>query len=85
MVGIGGAALICTQINDCFSGMTFAKPFMIKVSEKIQDKFSDYLKILQRFFDLIKKDPLYPVLISKDSICKTYDGKIIKKIYDSLK
>ncbi len=85
MVGIGGAALICSQINDCFSGMTFTKPFMIKVSERIRDKFSDYLKILQWFFDLIKKDPLYPVLISKESICKTYDGKIIKKIYDSLK
>ncbi len=84
-VGSGGGTLICSQINDCYSGMTFTSPFMIKVSEKIQGKFNDYLKILQRFFDLIKKDPLYPVFIPKESICKTYDGKIIKKIYDSLK
>lgn len=84
MVGIGGASLICRQINDCFSGMSFTKPFMISVSEKIQDKFNDYLIILQRFFDLIKKDPLYSMMISKDSICKSYDGKIIKKIYNAL-
>lgn len=85
LVGIGGAALICRQINDCYSVMTFTNPFMSSVSEKIKDKFGDYLKILQRLFDLIKKDPLYPTLISKESICKTYDGKIIKKIYDALK
>lgn len=85
MVGICGAALICSQINDCFSGMFYTKPFMIKVSEKIQDKFSDYHKILQRFFDSILKDPLYPMLIFKESICKTYDGKIIQKIHDALK
>lgn len=85
MVGIGTAALICSQINDCLSGMIYTKPFMIKVSEKIQEKFSDYLKILQRFFDLIQKDALYLMLIFKESICKTYDGKIIKKIYDALK
>ncbi len=85
LVGIGGAALICRQINDCYSGMTFTNPLMICVSEKIQDKFADYLKILQRFFDLIKKEPLYSTQISKESICKSYDGKIIKKIYDALK
>ena len=85
MVGIGGAALIFSQINDCFSGMIFTKPFMIKVSEKMQDKFSDYLKILQRFFNLIQKDSLYPVLIFKESIFKTYYSKIIKKIYAALK
>lgn len=50
MFGISGAALICSQINNCFSGMIYTKPFMIKVSEKIQGKFSDYLKILQKVF-----------------------------------
>lgn len=79
IIGIGGAALICSQINNCFSGMIYTKPFMIKVSEKIQDKFSDYIEILQRFFDLIKKDPLYPVLISKDRFVKLTTVKLLKR------
>lgn len=85
MVGIGAAALICSQINDCFSGMTFTKPFMIKVSEKIQDKFGDYLKILQRFFDSIQKDSLYLMLILKRLFVKLMMVKLLKKYTTPLK
>ena len=86
LVGIGGAAtFICRQINDCYSGRYLTQSFMVKIKEQIQDKFNDYIIILQRLYDLIKGNDTYSIMFSKDDICSGFDGEIVQKVYNLIK
>lgn len=85
LVGIGGAAtFICKQINDCYSGKYLTQYFMVRIREMIKDNFDDYIMILQRLYDLIKSNPMYSIMFSKDDICVGYDGEIVKRVYDAI-
>ena len=83
--GIGGAVtFICRQINDCYSGRILTQKFSLRIKEMIKDNFDDYIMILQRLYDLIKTDPAYSILFSKDDICVGFDDVIVKKVYDAI-
>ena len=85
LVGIGGAAtFICRQINDCYSGKYLTQYFMVRIREMIKDNFDDYIMILQRLYDLIKNNPMYSIMFSKDDICVGYDGEIVQRVYDKI-
>ena len=85
LVGIGGAAsFICRQINDCYSGKNLTQYFMVRIREIIKDNFDDYIMILQRLYDLIKSNPMYSVMFSKDDICAGYGGEIVQRVYSKI-
>lgn len=83
--GIGGAVtFICRQINDCYSGRILTQKFSLRIKEMIKDSFDDYIMILQHLYDLIKTDPAYSILFSKDDICVGFDDVIVKRVYDAI-
>ena len=46
--------------------------------------FEDYVMILQRLYDLIKSNPRYSMMFSKDAICAGYDGKVVQRVYNRI-
>lgn len=83
--GIGGAVnWLCPQINDYYNGYEYEQAYMQKVFSLIKDNFDDYIDILDYFLGAIQGNPWYELRITKESLSRGYDGKIVQKIYERL-
>jgi len=83
--GIGGAiAFLCPQINDFYNGYEFKQQYLIKIYSIIENNFEDYISILRYFLNVLEKNPLYKIFITKERLSVGWDGQIVKKIYNEL-
>ena len=83
--GIGGAInFLCPQINDYYNGYEFKQQYLKNIFGLIENNFDDYIDILRYFLDVVEKNPLYKILISKERLSVGWDGRIIKKVYERL-
>lgn len=83
--GIGGAInFLCPQINDYYNGYEFKQQYLKNIFGLIENNFDDYIDILRYFLDVVEKNPLYKILISKERLSVGWDGRIIEKVYERL-
>lgn len=83
--GIGGAIVfICPQINDYYNEYEFKKEYLINSFKIIENNFDDYIFILKYFLNVIEKNPLYKLLVTKEKLSAGWDKQIVKKIYNEL-
>ena len=83
--GIGGAiCFICPQINDYFNGYEFKQQYLINIFSLIENNFNDYIDILEYFLDVVEKNPIYKLIVTKERLSVGWDQQIVKKVYDQL-
>lgn len=83
--GIGGAVcFICPQINDYFNGYEFKQQYLINIFSLIENNFNDYIYILEYFLDVVEKNPIYKLIVTKERLSVGWDQQIVKKVYDQL-
>ena len=83
--GIGGAVcFIWPQINDYFNGYEFKKQYLINIFSLIENNFNDYIDILEYFLDVVEKNPIYKLIVTKERLSVGWDQQIVKKVYDQL-
>lgn len=83
--GIGGAInFICKDLNDIYSGKEFADEWRKNVSDKVKDNFDDYIIILRYLWNIVKKNPVYKAIITKEMLCVGWDGKVVKEVMNAL-
>ena len=83
--GIGGAVcFICPQINDYFNGYEFKQQYLINIFNLIENNFNDYIDILEYFLDVVEKNPIYKLIVTKERLSVGWDQQIVKKVYDQL-
>lgn len=83
--GIGGAVcFICPQINDYFNGYEFKQQYLINILSLIENNFNDYIDILEYFLDVVEKNPIYKLIVTKERLSVGWDQQIVKKVYDQL-
>ena len=83
--GIGGAVcFICPQINDYFNGYEFKQQYLINIFNLIENNFNDYIDILEYFLDVVEKNPIYRLIVTKERLSVGWDQQIVKKVYDQL-
>ena len=83
--GIGGAVcFICPQINDYFNGYKFKQQYLINIFSLIENNFNDYIDILEYFLDVVEKNPIYKLIVTKERLSVGWDQQIVKKVYDQL-
>ena len=83
--GIGGATcFICPQINDYFNGYEFKQQYLINIFSLIENNFNDYIDILEYFLDVVEKNPIYKLIVTKERLSVGWDQQIVKKVYDQL-
>lgn len=67
--GIGGAInFICKDLNDIYSGKEFADKWRKNVANKVKDNFDDYIIILRYLWNIVEKNPIYKLIITKDML-----------------
>lgn len=82
---IGGAVcFICPQINDYFNGYEFKQQYLINIFSLIENNFNDYIDILKYFLDVVEKNPIYKLIVTKERLSVGWDQQIVKKVYDQL-
>ena len=83
--GIGGAVcFICPQINDYFNGYKFKRQWLVKMFSLIENNFNDYIDILEYFLDVVEKNPIYKLIVTKEDLSVGWNRQIVKKVYDQL-
>ena len=83
--GIGGAVcFICPQINDYCNGYEFKQQYLINIFSLIENNFNDYIDILKYFLDVVEKNPIYKLIVTKERLSVGWDQQIVKKVYDQL-
>lgn len=83
--GIGGAInFICKDLNDIYSGKEFADEWRKNVADKVKDNFDDYIIILRYLWNIVKKNPVYKAIITKEMLCVGWDGKVVKEVMNAL-
>ena len=84
-VGIGGAVcFICPELNDYYNGYEFKKDYQKKSHELVADNFDDYIKVLRHFLHFAEKNARFIMIVSPDRLSQSYNGQIVKKVYDAL-
>ena len=83
--GIGGAVnFICKELNDIYAGKEPSEDWRKKVAEVVKNSFDDYILILKRLWQTVEKDPLLQAMITKESLCVGYDGKVVPAVLNAL-
>ncbi len=83
--GIGGAVcFICPQINDYFNGYEFKQQYLINIFNLIENNFNDYIDILKYFLDVVEKNPIYKLIVTKERLSVGWDQQIVRKVYNQL-
>ena len=83
--GIGGAVnFICKELNDIYAGKEPSEDWRKKVAEVVKNSFDDYILILKRLWQTVEKDPLLKAMITKESLCVGYDGKVVPAVLNAL-
>lgn len=82
---IGGAInFLCPQINDYYNGYEFKQQYLKTIFGVIENNFDDYISILRYFLDVVEKNPLYKLVITKKRLSAGWDGQIVEKVYNQL-
>lgn len=77
--GIGGAInFICKDLNDIYSGKEFADEWRKNVANKVKDNFDDYIIILCYLWNIVEKNPIYKLIITKDMLFLNSDDKVVE-------
>lgn len=83
--GIGGAInFICKDLNDIYSGKKFSDEWRKNVADKVKDNFDDYIIILRYLWNIVEKNPVYKAIITKETLCVGWDGKVVKEVMNAL-
>ena len=83
--GIGGAVnFICKELNDIYSGKEPADDWRKKVAALVKDSFDDYIVILKHLWQVVEKNPAYKAIITKESLCVGYDGKVVPAVLNAV-
>ena len=83
--GIGGAInFICKNLNDIYSGKEFTEDWRKTVAEKVKDSFDDYIIVLRYLWNVVEKNPFYKVIITKEMLCKDWNGKVVEEVMNAL-
>jgi len=83
--GLGGAVnFLCPQINDYYNGYEFKQQYLINIYNLIENNFEDYIYILKYFLNVLEKNPLLKIIVSKERLSIGWDGQIVKKVYKKL-
>lgn len=84
--GIGGAVcFICPQINDYFNGYEFKQQYLINIFSLIENNFNDYIDILEYFLDVVERNPIYKLIVTKERLSVGWDQQIVKKFTTNYK
>ena len=79
--GIGGAvAFLCKELNDIYSGKEYDDEWRQKIATQVKDSFDDYILVLKHLWSVVKENPVYRLIISKEDLCVNSDGKVVKEI-----
>lgn len=77
--GIGGAInFICKDLNDIYSGKEFADEWRKNVANKVKDNFDDYIIILRYLWNIVEKNPIYKLIITKDMLFLNSADKVVE-------
>lgn len=83
--GIGGAVnFICKDLNDIYAGKEFADEWRKKVADAVKDNFDDYIAILKHLWAVVESNPLYKAIITKETLCTGWDGKVVTEVLTAL-
>lgn len=83
--GIGGAvAFLCKELNDIYSGKEYDDEWRQKIAAQVKDGFDDYILVLKHLWSVVKENPVYRLIISKEDLCVNSDGKVVKEILAAL-
>lgn len=82
--GIGGAInFICKDLNDIYSGKEFADEWRKNVANKVKDNFDDYIIILRYLWNIVEKNPIYKLIITKDMLFLNSADKVVEIVKTS--
>ena len=82
--GIGGAInFICKDLNDIYSGKEFADEWRKNVANKVKDNFDDYIVILRYLWNVVEKNPIYKLIITKDMLFLNSADKVVEIVKTS--
>lgn len=77
--GIGGVInFICKDLNDIYSGKEFADEWRKNVANKVKDNFDDYIIILRYLWNIVEKNPIYKLIITKNMLFLNSDDKVVE-------
>lgn len=82
--GMGGAVIMCTQINDFYNGYEYKQQRFVNLFAPIKDNFEDYIMVLKYFLNVASENPLFQIIVSKERLSTGWDGQIVKKVYGRL-
>ncbi|MBQ6105698.1 MAG: Eco57I restriction-modification methylase domain-containing protein [Lachnospiraceae bacterium] len=83
--GIGGAVtFLCKELNDIYSGKEYTEEWRQKIAEQVKDSFDDYISVLKHLWNVIKENPIYRMIITKESLCVGTDGKVVQEVLAAL-
>lgn len=76
---IGGAInFICKDLNDIYSGKEFSDEWCKNVANKVKDNFDDYIIILRYLWNIVEKNPIYKLIITKDILFLNSADKVVE-------
>lgn len=85
ILGIGGAVnFICKELNDIYAGKEFEDEWRKKIATAVKDNFEDYITVLRYLWDLVEKNPMFKACITRETLCKGYDGKVVPTVLAAL-
>ena len=77
--GIGGAInFICKDLNDIYSGKEFSDEWRKNIADKVNDNFDDYIIILRYLWNIVEKNPIYKLIITKDMLFLNSADKVVE-------
>jgi len=85
ILGIGGAVnFICKELNDIYAGKEFADEWRRKIASVVKNNFDDYIMVLRYLWDLVEKNPMFKACITRETLCKGYDGNVVPAVLAAL-
>lgn len=84
--GICGAlSLIVRQINDFYSGKISTQEYLTIATVLIRNDYANYITILNYLWQIIKNNPQYARIISREDLACDWDRNVITKILNDIK
>ncbi len=66
------------------AGKEYKEEWRKKVADAVKDSFDDYILILKYLWQVVEKNTLYKALITKESLCVGFDGKVVPIVLNAL-
>jgi len=82
--GIGGAVyMIGREINQFFDGEIPEQEWKRNVTDRIADRFEDFIAIQRHLWRIVQSDPRY-ASVSKADLARDWHCRVVQKVYDRL-